>query len=67
MCGDIYKGETGFGAHTPVQQHREDIRRNADHNSMALHLAENHPDHRGEPESVVFSVSNTGTRPERPY
>ena len=34
MCGDIYKGETGFRAHT---------------------------DHRGDPESVVFSVSNTGT------
>ena len=30
---------------------------------MALHLAENHPDHRGDPESVVFSVSITGTRP----
>ena len=63
LCGDIYKGETGFGAHTRVQQHREDIRRNADHNSMALHLAEKHPDHRGDPESVVFSVSNTGNRP----
>ena len=34
LCGDIYKGEYGFGAHT---------------------------DHRGDPESVVFSVSNTGT------
>ena len=63
LCGDIYRGETGFGAHTRVQQHTEDIRKNSDNNSLALHLAERHPDHRGDPNSIVFSVTNTGTKP----
>ena len=63
LCSDLYKGESGFGAHTRIQQHREDIRRNSEHNSLALHLAEKHPDHRSDPNSFVFSVTNTGTKP----
>ena len=30
---------------------------------MAVHLAENHPDSRGDPEAIVFSVTNTGPKP----
>ena len=63
ICGSIYHGETGFGAHTRVTQHKEDIRRNNYNNSMAVHLAENHPDSRGDPEAIVFSVTNTGPKP----
>ena len=54
ICGNIYHGETRFGAHTHVTQHKEDIRRNNYNNSMAVHLAEHHPDSRGDPETIVF-------------
>ena len=30
---------------------------------MAVHLAENHPDSRADPEAIVFSVTNTGPKP----
>ena len=63
ICGNVYRGETGFGAHTRVSQHREDIRKNNDNNSMALHLSEQHPENRGDPDSIVFSVSKTGPKP----
>ena len=30
---------------------------------MAVHLAENHPNNRADPDAIVFSVSNTGRMP----
>ena len=62
ICGDLYRGETGFSAHTRVGQHQEDLRRNSEQNSMAIHIAENHPDYRGDPTSIIFSVSKTGNK-----
>ena len=59
----MYHGETGFGAHTRVAQHQEDIRKNADYNSLALHIAEKHPEHRGDPGAIIFSVNKTGPKP----
>ena len=63
ICGNVYRGETGFGAHTRVCQHKDDIRRNSDTNSMAIHLTETHPEHRGDPDAIIFSVTNTGPKP----
>ena len=63
ICGNVYHGETGFGAHTRVSQHREDIRKNSDGNSISVHLAEQHPAYRGDPDSIIFSVTNTGPKP----
>ena len=63
LCGSLYRGETGFCAHTRVSQHREDIRKNSEHNSMAIHLSEQHPEYRGDPYAISFSVSNTGPKP----
>ena len=63
ICGNVYRGETGFGAQTRVNQHREDIRKNNYNNSMALHLSEQHPEHRGDPDAIVFSVNKTGPKP----
>ena len=63
ICGNIYHGETGFGAHTRVSQHKEDIRRNNDNNSMAAHLSDHHPEHQGDPNAIIFSVNKTGPSP----
>ena len=63
ICGSLYQGETGFSAHTRVCQHKEDIRRNNDNNSMSVHLSEHHPEYRGDPEAISFSVTNTGPKP----
>ena len=63
ICGNVYHGETGFGAHNRVSQHREDIRKNSDGNSISVHLAEQHPAYRGDPDSIIFSVTNTGPKP----
>ena len=63
LCGSMYRGETGFGAHTRVCQHQEDIRKNADHNSIALHINEHHPEYRGDSGAIAFSVSRTGKKP----
>ena len=63
ICGNVYRGETGFGAHTRVCQHRADIRRNSDTNSMSQHISLEHPEHRGNPDAIVFSVTNTGPSP----
>ena len=63
ICGNVYRGETGFGAHTRVCQHKDDIRRNSDTNSMAIHLTETHPEHQGDPDAIIFSVTNTGPKP----
>ena len=63
LCGNIYRGETGFSAHTRVNQHMEDIRRNNDNNSMASHLSEHHPQYRGDPTAITFSVTKTGPKP----
>ena len=30
---------------------------------MALHLSEQHPEHRGDPDAIVFSVNKTGPKP----
>ena len=51
-----------MSAHTRVGQHQEDLRRNSEQNSMAIHIAENHPDYRGDPTSIIFSVSKTGNK-----
>ena len=63
ICGKIYRGETGFGAHTRVKQHKEDIRKNNENNSLAAHLLEDHPEHRGDTNAIIFSVTKTGPRP----
>ena len=63
ICGMIYHGETGFSAHTRINQHREDIRKNSDGNSISVHLSEQHPQNRGDPDSINFSVSKTGPKP----
>ena len=61
--GLAYRGETGFGAHTRVCQHQEDIRRNADSNSIALHITDQHPEYIGDPNCISFSVNKTGNKP----
>ena len=63
LCGSLYRGETGFGAHTRVCQHQEDIRRNADSNSIALHITDQHPEYIGDPNCISFSVNKTGNKP----
>ena len=30
---------------------------------MAIHLSEDHPEHRGDPGAIVFSVTKTGPKP----
>ena len=45
-----------------MAQHREDLRKNAEYNSLALHIAEKHPEYRGDSSSIIFSVSNTGKK-----
>ena len=30
---------------------------------MAVHLIEDHPEHRGDPNAIIFSVTKTGPRP----
>ena len=59
----IYSFKNVSGAHTRVSQHREDIRKNSDGNSISVHLAEQHPAYRGDPDSIIFSVTNTGPKP----
>ena len=63
VCGKIYIGETGFGAHSRVSQHQADIRANAVTNSLAQHIAEEHPEHMRDPEIFSFSVNRTGPKP----
>ena len=62
LCGKIYKGETGFGAHSRVSQHKADIRSNSVTNSLAQHIAEEHPDHLRDPSVFSFSVTRTGPK-----
>ena len=60
ICGKIYIGETGFGAHSRVSQHQADIRVNSATNSLAQHLSEEHPEHIRDPSIFTFSVNKTG-------
>ena len=63
ICGNIYRGETGFEAHTRVLQHGEDFRRKYVNNSMAAHISDHHLEHQGDSTASVFSVSKTGPSP----
>ena len=62
LCGKIYRGETGFGAHSRVTQHRADIRSNSVTNSLAQHISEEHPEHLRDPSLFSFSVNRTGPK-----
>ena len=62
ICGKVYIGETGFGAHSRVSQHQADIRVNSITNSLAMHLVEEHPQQQRNPAAFSFSVSRTGPK-----
>ena len=62
LCGKVYIGETGFGAHSRVSQHQADIRVNSITNSLAMHLVEEHPQQQRNPAAFSFSVSRTGPK-----
>ena len=47
ICGNIYRGETGF-------------ERKYVNNSMAAHISDHHLEHQGDSTASVFSVSKTG-------
>ena len=63
LCDKRYRGETGFSAHARIECHEKQIRANDMKNSMAQHLATDHPAQRKNPESFAFKVVTTGERP----
>ena len=62
VCGGLYKGETGSGAHTRITSHKAEIRANLDTNSMAAHLSTEHPEYSRDPLAIKISVTRTGPK-----
>ena len=58
-----YGGETGFNAHARLDTHEKQIRGNLEANSMARHMAEEHPARRRDPTAFTFTVERAGERP----
>ena len=63
LCERRYRGETGFNAHARLDTHEKQIRGNVEVNSMARHLAEEHPARRRDPTAFSFTVERAGERP----
>ena len=63
VCHMRYRGETGFNAHARLDTHEKQIRGNVQVNSMARHLAEEHPARRRDPSAYSFTVEKAGERP----
>ena len=63
LCEMRYRGETGFNAHARLDTHERQIRGNLEANSMARHLAEEHPARRRDPTAFSFTVERAGERP----
>ena len=63
LCEKRYRGETGFNAHARLDTHEKQIRGNLEANSMARHLAEEHPTRRRDPTAFNFTVERAGERP----
>ena len=63
LCEMRYRGETGFNAHARLDTHERQIRGNLEANSMARHLADEHPARRRDPAAFTFTVERAGERP----
>ena len=63
LCDKWYRGEMGFNAHARLNTHEKQIRGNVEANSMARHLAEEHPTRRRDPTAFSFNVERAGERP----
>ena len=63
LCDHRYCGETGFSAHARINSHEKQIRADDQRNSMAQHLASNHPTQRKKAEVFSFKVVTTGEKP----
>ena len=63
ICEKRYRGETGFSAHARIDCHEKQIRANDHKNSMAQHLATDHPAQRKNAETFSFRVVTAGERP----
>ena len=63
ICDMRYRGETGFNAHSRIDCHEKQIRGNVEANSMARHLAEEHPARRRDHTAFTFTVERAGERP----
>ena len=63
LCEMRYRGEAGFNAHARLDTHERQIRGNLEANSMARHLADEHPARRRDPAAFTFTVERAGERP----
>ena len=63
LCDKRYRGETGFNAHARLDTHERQIRGNVEANSMARHLADEHPARRRDPTAFSFTVERAGEWP----
>ena len=65
-CEDRYRGESGFGGHARIDGrggHKDDIRLQNQKNSAAQHLRQKHPERKGDPTAIKFTVTKTNKKP----